>query len=141
MPGETATLASWMRSLENSSEPRLLHGSGIGASTNIVPLGLGTDQPSLLRPSTSTLRRLRWTSTICSTHFWSPSRGTMLAIWMCWDAAESRYDLMRSSACTIFALPHTKPMRQPAMLYDFEVEKTSTPTSFAPGVCKNDGGW
>jgi hypothetical protein len=58
----------------------------MGAHTNIVPLGLGTHQPSLLRPSTSTSRALACTSTICSTHFWSPSSATMPAIWMGWNA-------------------------------------------------------
>ena len=86
MPGDTATPASWMHSLANSSEPMARSGSGIGAHTNIVPLGLGTCQPSLLRPSTSTSRRLRWTSTISSTTFWSPSRAMMLAIWIGWKA-------------------------------------------------------
>ena len=38
------------------------------------------------------------------------------------------------------ALPHTKPSRQPGMLYDFDVEKSSTPTSLAPGTSRNDGG-
>ena len=48
---------------------------------------------------------------------------------------------MRASAAIISGeLPHTKPIRQPAMLYDFEVEKISTPTSRAPGTSRNDGG-
>ena len=45
MPGETATLASSMSSFENSSEPRVRNSSGMGAHTNIVPLGMGTFQP------------------------------------------------------------------------------------------------
>ena len=41
--------------------------------------------------------------------------------------------LMRS---TISALPTTKPMRQPAMPYVFDIDHISTPTSFAPGVAR-----
>ena len=37
---------------------------------------------------------------------------------------------------TISALPTTKPMRQPAMPYVFDIDHISTPTSFAPGVAR-----
>ena len=37
---------------------------------------------------------------------------------------------------TISALPTTNPRRQPAIPYDFDIEKSSTPTSFAPGVAR-----
>ena len=37
-------------------------------------------------------------------------------------------------------LPHTKPIRQPGMLYDFDSEKISTPTSLAPGTSRKEGG-
>ena len=57
--GAYGSLASVSRSLENSREPRLRYGSGILAQTNMVALGEATGQPSLLSPSTSTLRRKR----------------------------------------------------------------------------------
>ena len=47
---------------------------------------------------------------------------------------------MRARAAIMRAFPHTNPIRQPGMLYDFESEKISTPTSFAPGTERNDGG-
>jgi hypothetical protein len=37
---------------------------------------------------------------------------------------------------TISALPRTKPTRQPAMPYVFDIDHISTPTSFAPGVAR-----
>ena len=45
--------------------------------------------------------------------------------------------LMRS---TISAFPTTKPMRQPAMPYVFDIDHISTPTSFAPGVARKLSG-
>ena len=35
---------------------------------------------------------------------------------------------------TISSLPATKAIRQPVILYDFEREWNSTPTSIAPGI-------
>ena len=46
---------------------------------------------------------------------------------------------MRARAWIIFELPQTKPTRQPGMLYDFDSEKISTPTSLAPGTSRNEG--
>jgi len=57
MPGETATLASLKRNLENSREPIFLKAGGISAQTNMVALGFATSQPARLRPSTRMSRR------------------------------------------------------------------------------------
>ena len=46
---------------------------------------------------------------------------------------------MRASAWIIRGLPQTKPIRQPGMLYDFDSEKISTPTSLAPGHLEERG--
>ena len=45
--------------------------------------------------------------------------------------------LMRS---TISAFPTTKPMRQPAIPYVFDIDHISTPTSFAPDVARKLAG-
>jgi hypothetical protein len=57
IPGETAMSAFSTRSLENSTLPRLLNGSGIGDQANIEARGDGTSQPARLKLSTSTSRR------------------------------------------------------------------------------------
>ena len=51
----------------------------------------------------------------------------------------SMNDFTFASAPTNSALPHAQPQRQPVMLYVFESEKISMPTSSAPGVSRNDG--
>src|SRR5260370_39525136 len=112
MPGETATLHSWISILENSSEPIERNESGMGAHTNMVPLGFSTDQPILLRPSTRTSRRRRWSSTILPTTDWSPSSATMEAIWIGWKAPEARDDLILAVAWIVRAVPHTNARRQ-----------------------------
>ena len=49
---------------------------------------------------------------------------------------ESLLSFTSANACTIFGWPQTKPSRQPIMLKPFDIEWTSTPTSFAPGTCE-----
>ena len=44
----------------------------------------------------------------------------------------------RSSAATTFGLPTTKDTRAPVRLKDLDSEKNSTPTSFAPGIDRNE---
>ena len=46
------------------------------------------------------------------------------------------WSLSRLIRSTISALPTTKPIRQPAMPYVFDIDHISTPTSFAPGVAR-----
>ena len=41
---------------------------------------------------------------------------------------------------TISELPTTKPTRQPAMPYVFDIDHISTPTSFAPGTARKLSG-
>ena len=57
-PGLVATSASSMRNRANSSEPISRYGSGMGAHTNIEPLGAFTSQPIRLSPSMSRSRRV-----------------------------------------------------------------------------------
>src|SRR3990172_7433474 len=66
MPGETATPASFMRSLQNSRDPIFLKGSGISAHANIVALGGSMFQPACLRPLTRTFLLLSYTFLISS---------------------------------------------------------------------------
>ena len=49
---------------------------------------------------------------------------------------ESLLSFTSAKACTISAWPQTQPSRQPIMLKPFDIEWTSTPTSFAPGICR-----
>src|SRR5512141_2143836 len=58
-PGETATLAFVRSSFENSTEPISRNGSGIGAHTNIVPLGFSNSHPMRANPSTRQSLRFR----------------------------------------------------------------------------------
>src|SRR4029079_13954897 len=57
VPGDTATSAFSTRSLENSTLPRPLNGSGIGDQANIEAAGGGTSHPARPKLSTSTSRR------------------------------------------------------------------------------------
>ena len=52
---------------------------------------------------------------------------------------ESTLDLRRQYDSTASALPTIAAVRQPVMLQPFDSEKTSTPTSFAPGVSRKLG--
>ena len=59
-PGETATLPSRARCSAKASEPIAgERAPGTGAQANIVPRGLGNDQPARSRPSQSASRRER----------------------------------------------------------------------------------
>src|SRR5690606_37402842 len=81
-PGDTATLASASRRLENSSEPSARQGSGMCAQMYMEALGMSTIQPASCRPRASTSRRLRYCSTTSETQSCGPSRAAMAATWM-----------------------------------------------------------
>ena len=53
---------------------------------------------------------------------------------------ESLLSFTSANACTIFGWPATNAMRQPIMLKPFDIEWTSTPTSFAPSTCRKLSG-
>ena len=52
---------------------------------------------------------------------------------------ESTFDLSRQYDSTASAFPTIAAVRQPVMLQPFDSEKTSTPTSRAPGVSRKLG--
>ncbi len=53
---------------------------------------------------------------------------------------ESQLSFTSAKACTSFLWPQTHPIRQPIMWKPFDIEWTSTPTSFAPGTDRNESG-
>ncbi len=63
---------------------------------------------------------------------WGPSSAAIAIRWIACGMPESRFDFTRISASIIVAFPAAMPMRQPVMLYDFESEWNSMPTSRAP---------
>ena len=53
---------------------------------------------------------------------------------------ESQLSFTSAKARTIFSWPQTQPSRQPIMWKPFDIECTSTPTSLAPSIDRNDSG-
>ena len=69
----------------------------------------------------------------------SPAGRSSAAIAACCSGAKiptRAWSLSRLTRSTISAFPTTKPIRQPAMPYVFDIDHISTPTSFAPGVAR-----
>ncbi len=53
---------------------------------------------------------------------------------------ESQLSFTSAKARTSFSWPHTQPSRQPIMWKPFDIEWTSTPTSFAPSIERKESG-
>jgi hypothetical protein len=62
------------------------------------------------------------------------------AFWIAMNCPESQLSFTSEKARTIRSWPHTQPSRQPIMWKPFDIEWTSTPTSFAPSTDRNDSG-
>src|SRR3989338_294437 len=58
---------------------------------------------------------------------------------MAWKIPESKFAFTFPKSFRIFAFPHAKPMRHPAILNVLESEWNSTPTSLALFACKKLG--
>ena len=48
--------------------------------------------------------------------------------------------MTRANAAISRSLPTAKPIRQPGIENDFDIEVNSTATSTAPGTCSTEGG-
>ena len=60
----------------------------------------------------------------------------MAAFWIARNWPESQLSFTSANARTIRSWPQTQPIRQPIMSKPFDIECTSTPTSFAPGIAR-----